>query len=65
MKTITLSEPWTYRIPTTTIDFAAGAHKVSDDIHAAAIAAGAHKEEEHGSGSAKDRSARAADKAEG
>lgn len=40
MKTINLNADWTYRTPVVTIDYAAGAHEVEDDIAAAAKAAG-------------------------
>lgn len=32
MQTITLTEPWTYRTPLKTIDYASGQHEVSDTI---------------------------------
>jgi hypothetical protein len=44
MKTLTLAKPWTYRTPETTIDYPAGSHEVTNEIHAAAEKAGVIRE---------------------
>ena len=62
---IRLEAPWIYRTALVTIDYPAGDHEVADDIHAAAVKAGAHKEADDGNGDAADRPPRAARKAKG
>lgn len=66
MKTITLAKPWAYRTPERTIQFPAGDHDVTNEIAAAAEAAGAWKEQTDGTsdGTAKAGKARAADQSE-
>lgn len=60
MKTIKLKDPWTYRTPEVTIDYAAGEHQVTD-----AIAAQAPKEKRNGGRTAKAGPARATDAPQG
>ena len=62
---IRLEAPWIYRTALVTIDYPAGEHDVADDIHAAAVTAGAHKETSDGNGDAADSPPRAARKAKG
>lgn len=57
---IILAEPWTYRNTMMTVDYPAGTHEVSDEIHAAAMSASVHKEESDGNRSPADRPPRAA-----
>lgn len=47
---ITLAEPWSFHSIMQTVDYPAGTHEVSDEIHAAAIEVGVHKEKSHGDG---------------
>lgn len=63
MKTLILAKPWSYITPSVTIDYPAGDHEVTDQIHAAAVKAGATPGETDGNGPAKAGAARAADKA--
>ncbi len=66
MKTINLAAPWTYRTVAVTIDYRAGAHEVAEAVHAAAVLAGVHTEEEdHGDRIAAPRAPRRAGKAQG
>ena len=62
---IRLETAWTYRTPMVTIDYPAGEHDVGEEIHAAAVTAGAHKEADDGNGDAADNPPRAARKAKG
>lgn len=45
---LTLEKPWTYLTPLVTIDYPAGTHIVRKEIGAAAIAAGAMKDDSNG-----------------
>lgn len=71
MPKITLSEPWPYRTPLTTIEFPAGEHDVSDEVAAAAMAdpvaqaALIEQETADGDGIAAPRAPRRSGKAEG
>ncbi len=45
MKDITLAKAWSYVTPEKTIDYPAGTHTVTDEIHKAAVKAEVVKEE--------------------
>jgi len=66
MKTLKLDKAWSYVTPVTTIDYPAGSYEVTNEIHAAAVSAGAVKEEKSdGGGSATIGAKGAADPAKG
>lgn len=65
MATINLKNPWTFRTPLRTIDFAAGQHEVDDEVSSAAETEGASKEASDGDGDSKTRKTRTADTLEG
>lgn len=63
MKTIKIASLWTHHTMEVTTDFHPGEHEVSDEIYAAAVKAGAHKEEANGNGAATPGAPRSARKA--
>lgn len=66
MKTINLAAPWSHHTIAVTTDYPAGSHEVSEAVHAAAVLAGVHTEEEdHGDRIAAPRAPRRAGKAQG
>ena len=62
---ITLDAPWSYHTIPLTIDYPAGTHEVSAEVHAAAVKAGVHTEKEttDGDGDSTPRKARPSRKA--